>query len=164
MGTPWIHGRDPLASLVTLRKIDHPSYKCLEWKFRAEVLELTTNYWPIVQGCSGDGALGYWKVIANLFELDEMTWRHLILKNIWKAEHIMEPPEDCVENWKHRESRGSHHEPQPRLPERLVHSTASRGSIEGIGVDTDKFVTGLSERLHVLEQAEGVEGLYDLYF
>ena len=63
-----------------------------------------------------------------------------------------------------RESRGSHREPQPRLPERLVHSTASRGSIEGIGVDTDKFVTGLSERLHVLEQAEGIEGLYDLYF
>ena len=79
MGTPWIHGRDPLTSLVTLRKIDHPSYKCLEWKFRAEVLELTTNYWPIVQGCSGGGALGYRKVIANLFELDEMTWRHLIL-------------------------------------------------------------------------------------
>ena len=71
---------------------------------------------------------------------------------------------EYLENWKHRESRGSHHEPQPRLPERLVHSTASRGSIEGIGVDTDKFVTGLSERLHVLEQAEGIEGLYDLYF
>ena len=26
MGTPWLHGRDPLTSLVTLRKIDHPSY------------------------------------------------------------------------------------------------------------------------------------------
>ena len=96
MGTPWIHGRDPLTSLVTLRKIDHPSYKRLEWKFRAEVLELTTNYWPIVQGCSGDGALGYWKVIANLFELDEMTSRSLLrtsrIGNIGSLEILMSVP------------------------------------------------------------------------
>ena len=68
-----------MTSLGMLKKINHPSYKYLEWKFRAEVLDFTTNFWPIVQGCSDDEALEYWKDIANLLELDEMTWRHLIL-------------------------------------------------------------------------------------
>ena len=69
----------PLNSLGMLQKIGHPSYKYLEWKFRAEILEFTTNYWPIVQGCSDDEALEFWKDIANLLELSEMVWRHMIL-------------------------------------------------------------------------------------
>ena len=60
-------------------KVDHPSYKYLEWKQRTEILSYTTNFWPIVQGCSDDEALEYWKDIATLLEFDEMTWRHLIL-------------------------------------------------------------------------------------
>ena len=69
----------PLNSLGMLQQIGHPSYKYLEWKQRSEILNFATNYWPIVQGCSDVDALEYWKDIANLLELDTMTWRHLIL-------------------------------------------------------------------------------------
>ena len=132
-----------LTSIGMLKKIGHPSYKFLEWNFRAAVFEFCTNYWSIVQGRSGDEALvEYWKDIFNLLELDAMTWRQLIimvrqgapcraratllvwdllhqslvhdhvdlnhipteiigdyrnLENVWKAEHIIEIPEDCVE-------------------------------------------------------------------
>ena len=72
-------GDRPLNSLGMLEKIGHPCYKYLEWKQRCEILQFTTNYWPIVQGCSDEEAIEYWKDIANLLEFDKVTWRHLIL-------------------------------------------------------------------------------------
>ena len=69
----------PLNSLGMLEKIGHPCYKYLEWKQRCEILQFTTNYWPIAQGCSDKEAIEYWRDIAHLLEFDKVTWRHLIL-------------------------------------------------------------------------------------
>ena len=68
----------PKTSLGMLKDIGHPSYPYLEWKFRAEILEYTTNLWPVIQGCTDSEALELWKDIASLLELDDMTWRHLM--------------------------------------------------------------------------------------
>ena len=69
----------PKTSLGMLKEIGHPSYPYLEWKFRCEILEYTTNLWPVIQGCSDIEALELWKDIASLLELDDMTWRHLMV-------------------------------------------------------------------------------------
>ena len=69
----------PKTSLGMLKDIRHPSYPFLEWKFRCEILEYTTNRWPVIQGCTDEEALELWKDIAMLLELDDMTWRHLMI-------------------------------------------------------------------------------------
>ena len=69
----------PKTSLGILKDIGHPSYPYLEWKFRAEILEYTTNLWPIIQGCSDSEAIEYWKDIASLLEFDDTTWTHLMI-------------------------------------------------------------------------------------
>ena len=58
---------------------DHPSYRYLWWKFRSEVFHRTTNYWNMVQGPMDDEALEFMKDIANLLELDAMTWNPLMI-------------------------------------------------------------------------------------
>ena len=82
VGIGWHHqdfDNMPLTSLGRLRDIDTDAYKYFEWKFRLQIVEYTTNLWPIIQGGTDDEALETWKDIAHLLEFDAQTWNGLML-------------------------------------------------------------------------------------
>ena len=82
VGFGWRHqdfDNMPLTSLGRLRDIDTDAYKYFEWKFRLQIVEYTTNLWPIIQGGTDDEALETWKDIAHLLEFDARTWNGLML-------------------------------------------------------------------------------------
>ena len=73
------HNNMPLNSLGRIRELDTAAYLYFEWKFRLQILEYTTNLWPIIQGGTDDEALELWKDIAHLLEFDATTWNGLML-------------------------------------------------------------------------------------
>ena len=73
------HNKLPRTSLGRIMAADTDAYKYFEWKFRLQIVEYTTNLWPIIQGGTDDEALETWKDIAHLLEFDAMTWNGLML-------------------------------------------------------------------------------------
>ena len=49
-------------------------YEFLDWRFRTQILEFTTNSWPIIQGGTDEEALELWRDIAHHLEFDARTW------------------------------------------------------------------------------------------
>ena len=82
VGSGWYHqdfNNMPTTSLGRIRDLDTDAYKYFEWKFRLQIVEYTTNLWPIIQGGTDDEALELWKDIAHLLEFDAKTWNGLML-------------------------------------------------------------------------------------
>ena len=73
---PW---NLPDMSLGVLKKAKHPDFEALEWLFRKRLWDLSTNFWPKVQGGTDDEALEMWKDIWKVLELDADSWMDIML-------------------------------------------------------------------------------------
>lgn len=66
-------------SLGVLKNLKHPSFEALEWHFRVQLHELSTTLWGIIQGGRDEEALGVWKDVWILLELDAASWMDMMI-------------------------------------------------------------------------------------
>ena len=66
-------------SLGMLKQIDHPYFKFYEFDFRANCSEFAETYWSTMRDCSDNEVIEYMKDIAEELEMDDITWRGLMI-------------------------------------------------------------------------------------
>lgn len=69
----------PLMSLGHIKNLGDSRFEYLEWTFRKQLRDLSTVYWPMMQGGDDEEALSLWKDLWVLLELDADSWLELML-------------------------------------------------------------------------------------
>ena len=68
-----------LTTIGVLKKIGHQNYKFFKWNYMANVFNIFTYFWSIVRERPDNEVIEYMKDIAQFLEMDDLTWRKLML-------------------------------------------------------------------------------------